>query len=187
MSVQNFSFLARLEVAEKFVVVVGCTGYVGSVAQAMWWGGGPGQVQGSALVKLNNKLRRSTSLVHARSFIPWEQRHMCPGTQEKCLNCQAHINKKSLKLNNPTKNLVSFMFIMDFRCPQCVLVNWHERLVFQSVGVRVVDWQRHQWPLKTYLFSSLFSAFFSPSATTLSHRGSARIKKNCLAKVDISN
>ena len=31
MSVQNFSFLARLEVAEKFVVVV-----VG------WWGGGGG-------------------------------------------------------------------------------------------------------------------------------------------------
>ena len=37
MSVQNFRFLARLVVAEKFVVVVG------------WWGGGgPGQVQGSA-------------------------------------------------------------------------------------------------------------------------------------------
>ena len=42
MSVQNFSFLARLEVAEKFVV-----GWGG--------GGGPGQVLGSALVKLNNK------------------------------------------------------------------------------------------------------------------------------------
>ena len=41
MSVQNFSFLARLEVAEKFVVG--------------WGGGGPGQVQGSALVKLNNR------------------------------------------------------------------------------------------------------------------------------------
>ena len=39
---QNFSFLARLEVAEKFVV-----GW-------WWWGGGPGQVLGSALVKLNN-------------------------------------------------------------------------------------------------------------------------------------
>ena len=39
MSVQNFSFLARLEVAEKFVV---------------GWCAGPGQVQGSALVKLNN-------------------------------------------------------------------------------------------------------------------------------------
>ena len=38
MSVQNFSFLARLEVAEKFVVVMLhrlCGG--GDVAQAMWW------------------------------------------------------------------------------------------------------------------------------------------------------
>ena len=43
MSVQNFSFLARLE-AEKFVVVVGRGA----------WGGGPGQVWGSVLVKLNN-------------------------------------------------------------------------------------------------------------------------------------
>ena len=46
MSVQNFSFLARLEVAEKFVVAVG-------------WSGGPGQVQGSALVKLSNKHNES--------------------------------------------------------------------------------------------------------------------------------
>ena len=38
MSVQNFSFLARLEVAEKFVVVVGWGGGGGG------GGGGPGQV-----------------------------------------------------------------------------------------------------------------------------------------------
>jgi len=37
MSVQNFSFLARLEVAEKFVVGWWGGGGVG-------WGGGPGQV-----------------------------------------------------------------------------------------------------------------------------------------------
>ena len=37
---QNFSFLACLEIAERFVVVE-------------WWGG-PDQVKGSALVKLNN-------------------------------------------------------------------------------------------------------------------------------------
>ena len=48
MSLQNFIFLARLEVAEKFlVVVVGWWGGVGC-------GGGPAQVEGSALVKLNN-------------------------------------------------------------------------------------------------------------------------------------
>ena len=46
MSLQNFIFLARLEVAEKFVVGWGGVGW--------WWGGGPGQVWGSALVKLNN-------------------------------------------------------------------------------------------------------------------------------------
>ena len=44
---QNFGILARLEVAEKFVVVVvgwgGCGG-----------GSGPDQFKGSALVKVNN-------------------------------------------------------------------------------------------------------------------------------------
>ena len=41
MSVQNFSFLARLEVAEKFVVV----GWWGGVVVVGWGGGGgPGQV-----------------------------------------------------------------------------------------------------------------------------------------------
>ena len=47
---QNFSFLARLEVAEKFVVV----GVVG-------WGvgGSPGQVYGSALVKLNKNRQKN--------------------------------------------------------------------------------------------------------------------------------
>ena len=48
---QNFSCLACLEVAEKFVVVV--VGW-------WWWGGGggggPDQFEGSALVKLNNTL-----------------------------------------------------------------------------------------------------------------------------------
>ena len=34
MSVQNFSFLARLEVAEKFVVVVVLVGWGGGVVQA---------------------------------------------------------------------------------------------------------------------------------------------------------
>ena len=50
MSVQNFSFLARLEVAEKFVVEWWWGGGVGW----WWWGGGLDQFQGSALVKLNN-------------------------------------------------------------------------------------------------------------------------------------
>ena len=27
------------------------------------------------------------------------------------------------------------------------LTFWHERAAFQSVGVRVFDWQRRQWPL----------------------------------------
>ena len=48
MPVHNFSFLARLEVAEKFVVVVG----VGGGGMVGW--GGPDQALGSALVKLNN-------------------------------------------------------------------------------------------------------------------------------------
>ena len=43
---QDFSFLACLEIAEKFVV-----GWSG-----VGWGGGLGQFLGSALVKLNNKL-----------------------------------------------------------------------------------------------------------------------------------
>ena len=30
---------------------------------------------------------------------------------------------------------------------------WHERAAFQSVGVRVADWQRRFWPLKMTLFS----------------------------------
>ena len=51
MSVQNFSFLARLEVAEKFVVVRWGGG----------GGGGPDQFEGSALVKLNNMSYRKVS------------------------------------------------------------------------------------------------------------------------------
>ena len=46
---QNFSFRACLEVAEKFVVVAVVVGGGGVVG----WGG-PDQVLGSALVKLNN-------------------------------------------------------------------------------------------------------------------------------------
>ena len=37
---------------------------------------------------------------------------------------------------------------------------WHERSALQSVAVQAVDWQRRQWPLKTSLFSFLFSPPF---------------------------
>ena len=48
MSIQNFSFLARLEVAEKFVVGWGggggVVGWGGGVVVGWVGGGGPGQV-----------------------------------------------------------------------------------------------------------------------------------------------
>ena len=47
---QDFSFVACLEVAEKFVV-----GWSG-----VGWGGGLGQFLGSALVKLNNRFNQRT-------------------------------------------------------------------------------------------------------------------------------
>ena len=88
MSVQNFSFLARLEVAEKFVVVV----VVG------WWGGGggPGQVQGSALVKLNNiKLGKKCS--YCAQFL---QKSVYPVSY--CNSNTAHYQspKKCIKIQN---------------------------------------------------------------------------------------
>ena len=64
MSVQNFSFLARLEVAEKFGV---------------GWGGGPGQVKGSALVKLNNSCSSCTNVnnLSGEHIIEYSAKHLC--------------------------------------------------------------------------------------------------------------
>ena len=51
--------------------------------------------------------------------------------------------------------------------------NWHERSALQLVAVQALDWHDDSGPLFSLLLLPLL--FFS--ITTLSHRGSARIKK----------